>query len=318
MLRADHMRIARELPIGTRIALCMSKHMAMWTAAMRAERYADAWALADATLAARDRATRDDPSVPYHLRWVWDGRPFDGCDVLVRCYHGLGDTLQYARFLPLLAARAASVTVEVQPRLRDLLAAAMDGITFAPFDPAHPLPSAEVDIDITELDFALRAAPGTAPAAYLHVAQAIVPRRTIALCYAAGEWDPARSVPSELLGRLCHHAPCLSLVAEPTLLPVLNPGGCPLDIGASAALIAGAELVITVDTMVAHLAGALGKPTWLLLKAEPDWRWPANGRESAWYPSMRLYHQKSPGDWPGVVAEVEFNLTVRQLFAMEG
>ena len=78
---------------------------------MRAEDYGAAWRLADETLRTRDPATRDDPTVPFHLRWVWDGRPFDGRDVLVRCYRGLGDTLQFARYLPLLAERAASVTL---------------------------------------------------------------------------------------------------------------------------------------------------------------------------------------------------------------
>ena len=78
-----------------------------WTAAMRSGAYERAWDMALASLVARDPATRDDPALPYHLRWVWSGEPVDGRDVLVRCYHGLGDTLQFARFLPLLAARAA-------------------------------------------------------------------------------------------------------------------------------------------------------------------------------------------------------------------
>ena len=116
--------------------------MATWAAAMRAGRYADAWALAAKTLAERDPATRDDPALPYHLRWVWDGSAVDGRHVLVRCYHGLGDTIQFARFLPLLAARAASVTVEVQPRLLELIATVSDAITPVPFDVAHPLPPA--------------------------------------------------------------------------------------------------------------------------------------------------------------------------------
>ena len=73
-------------------------------------------------------------------------------------------------------------------------------------------------------------------------------------------------------------------------------------------LVAGAELVITVDTMIAHLAGAMGKPTWLLLKAEPDWRWAPDQRGSAWYPSMRLYAQPRPGDWDAVVTQVERDL----------
>ena len=284
---------------------------------MRAGAYETAWALAAKTLAERDPATRDDPTLPYHLRWVWDGRELDGRDVLVRCYHGLGDTIQFARFLPLLAARAASVTVEVQPRLVDLIATVTSAVRLVPFDPAHPLPPADVDVEITELDFALRAAPGAASPPYISAPRAVLPAGTIALCYGAGDWDPERCIPPALLGALCRQAPCITLMPESTDLEVLNPEGCPLDMGATAALVAGSALVITVDTMIAHLAGAMGKPTWLLLKAEPDWRWPPDQPGSAWYPSMRLYAQPRAGDWDAVVARVERDLTAHPLLAAE-
>jgi len=291
--------------------------MGKWVAAMRTGAYETAWALAAQTLAERDPAKRDDPAQPYHLRWVWDGRSVDGRDVLVRCYHGLGDTLQFARFLPLLARRAASVTVEVQPRLLGLLSTITPAVRLVPFDPAHPLPPAEVDVEITELDFALRAAPETAKPPYLSASRALLPNEAIALCYGAGDWDPERSIPPPLFASICAQAPCITLMPEPTGLPVLNPEGCPLDMGATAALVAGAELVITVDTMIAHLAGALGKPTWLLLKAEPDWRWAPDRPDSAWYPSMRLYTQPRPGDWGAVVASVERDLAAHPLLSAE-
>lgn len=284
---------------------------------MRAGRYADAWALAARTLSERDPVTRDDPASPFHLRWVWDGRSFDRRHVLVRCYHGLGDTLQFARFLPLLAKRAASVTVEVQPRLIELLATLGSDIRFVPFDVTRPLPPAEVDIEITELDFALRAPPGRVAPPYLHAARAILPQGTIALCYGAGAWDPERSVPSALFAPMCRRIRCVTLMPEPSQLAVLNPQGCPLDMGATATLIAGAELVISVDTMAAHLAGAMGKPTWLLLKADPDWRWAPDRPDSAWYPTMRLYAQPRPGDWPSVLARVGRDLAARTRTAVE-
>lgn len=271
---------------------------------MRAGRYAEAWALSDAALAARDPATRDDPSQPYHLRWVWDGTPVDGRDVLVRCYHGLGDTFQFARFLPLLAARACSVTLEVQPHLLPLFASWPGIARLHPFDPAHPLPSGECDIEITELAHALRATPADAPAPYLASAPTPLPPGSIGLCYRAGGWDDARSIPPHLLASLCALAPCVTLVAEPTTLPVLNPTGCPLDILETAALVAGTSRVVTVDTMIAHLAGALGKPTWLLLKAEPDWRWCPTRTETDWYPTIRTFAQSRAGDWSGPLALV--------------
>lgn len=282
--------------------------MQLWTAAMRAGRYDAAWALCEQVLERADPATRDDPSLPYHRRWVWDGTPLDGRDVLVRCYHGLGDTLQFARFLPALGARAASVTLEAQPCLLPLLAQVAGVDRLVPFDPARPSPPAECDVEIMELAFALRRPPTHAQAGYLSADRAPLVPGTIALCYGASEWQPSRRIPPALLARLCADHRCISLVPEPTDLAVLNPTGCSQDVAETASLIAGAALVITVDTMVAHLAGALGRPTWLLLKSDPDWRWPVDWRTSDWYPSFRLYHQPYPGGWEPVVDEVAGDL----------
>src|SRR5581483_1576192 len=75
-----------------------------------------------------------------------------------------------------------------------------------------------------------------------------------------------------------------------------------------AAAVASLDLVITVDTVFAHLAGALGRPTWVLLHAEPDWRWMIDRDDSPWYPTMRLYRQRTPGEWSDVAAMVERDL----------
>jgi len=283
--------------------------MQRWTDLMRSERFEEAWALSEQALHARTPATRDDPALPYHQRWVWSGRPFEGRQVLVRCYHGLGDTLQFARYLPLLAERAASVSLEVQPSLIPLLRGLPGLARLIPFDPARPSPPSECDIEITELPFALRSSPAAAPPPYLHARGAALPPGTIGLCYSAGDWDRDRCVPQELLAPLCQGRRCVTLVAEPTALPVINPAGCPFDMEATASLVASCALVITVDTMIAHLAGALGRPTWLLLKAEPDWRWAPGAERTPWYPTMRLFHQPrshaSGGDWEPVLREVE-------------
>lgn len=289
----------------------MTDSTSQWIEAMRAERYDVAWAMAERTLAERDPATRDDPSLPYHRRWVWDGRGFDDRHVLVRCYNGLGDTIQFARYLPYLAQRASAVTLEAQPSLVPLLAQIEGVDTVVPFDPAHPLPPAECDIEITELAFALRMAPDGALPGYLTAARAVVPSGTIALCHGSGDWDADRDIPAELFEPLCALAPCITLVAAPCSLSVLNPDGCPMDMEITAALVASADLVVTVDTMIAHLAGALCRQTWLLLKAEPDWRWNPAARSSPWYPTMRLFAQPAPGDWNGVIAEVERELAIR-------
>lgn len=282
----------------------MDESAQTWVSAMRAADYPRAWAMSARDLAGRDPATRDDPRLPYHLRWVWDGRAFDRRDVLVRCYHGLGDTIQFARFLPALAARAASVTVEAPARLCDLIATVDPSIVLVPFDQAHPLPPAACDIEITELPFALRARPEESRFPYLNAPAAALPRGTIGLCHQGGDWDPARSFDPAQFAPIAAARRCITLVSEPSPLPVLNPDGCPFAMEATAALVAACDLVVTVDTMIAHLAGALGRPTWLLLKAEPDWRWNPAVTDTPWYPDMRLFVQQTPGDWAGVIARV--------------
>ena len=281
-----------------------------WVRAMRTGDYELAWAIGAALDAARDPATRDDPTQPYHKRWVWDGADLRGRHVLVRCYHGLGDTIQFLRYLPHLRRIAASVTLEVPPRLRPLIDGAALADTIVPFDAAAPLRRQDCDIEIMELAQALRLPPAAAPPPYLACTPSALPAGTIGLCCTAGDWDDARSFAPDLLGPLCAGRSCVSLDPQPSALPVLNPTGCPFDMAQTARLVAGVSLVITVDTMIAHLAGAMNKPTWLLLKHEPDWRWTPGADGSAWYPSMRLFHQPSPGDWPSVVARVAAELDV--------
>ena len=273
-----------------------------WLASMRRGDWPGVWAVDEAVLARRPPGTRDDPRQPYHLRWVWDGRPVADRDVLVRCYHGLGDTLQFSRFLPALAARAARVTLECQPVLLPLLAELPGLARVLPFDPAAPAPPAECDLEIMELPFALRMRPDAVPPPTQRFPEAALPPGTLGLCWVGGDWDPARALPPALLRPLAERHPCLSLVPGPAPLPCLNPAGSPADLVDTAALVASAARIITVDTMVAHLAGTLGRPVSLLLKHEPDWRWMPGEATSPWYPTMRLYRQPRPGDWAPAVA----------------
>lgn len=278
-----------------------------WDAAMRTGDFQAAWSVSDAVLAARDPAyrpaCRDDPRRPYHERWVWDGRPFDGRRVLVRCYHGLGDTLQFCRFLPALRARAAHVVLEVQPELLALLRALPGVDRLHPFDPAHPLPPDECDIEVMELCHALRLVPETR--AYLHADRMPgVPGGT-GLCWAAGGWDPARGLDPALLRPVAGPRP-ISLQRGPAsrdagVLAATDPLDGSMDILATAGLLMALDDVVTVDTMAAHLAGALGRPTTVLLKHTPDWRW---GKQGLWYASVRTVRQPAPGDWPGAIAEL--------------
>ena len=273
---------------------------------MRRGDHEAAWSVSDTVRSMNDPATQDDPRLPYHLRWVWDGRPFDGRRVLVRCYHGLGDTLQFVRYLRPLRQRVRSLTVEVQPELLPLLTG-MAGIDrLMAFDVDRPAPPCECNFEIMELASALRIRPEALPPPYLLQSRP-VDRWGIGLCWRGGDWDPGRSLPADLFRQLTHVS-CVSLCPCPTTLGVINPAGCPATIAQTAKLVASLQLVITVDTMVAHLSGALNVPCWLLLKREADWRWMTERSDSPWYPSMRLYRQVCDGDWAEVMERVATDL----------
>lgn len=263
---------------------------------MAAGDFPAAWAASDRVLAARPREQRDDPALPYHLRWLWDGTPVDGRRVLVRCYHGLGDTLQFCRYLPALRRRAAHVTLEVQPELAPLMALAGGADRILEFDPAAPVPSSGCDVEIMELAHALRLVPEPAP--YLPFPRpGAAPQLRAGFCWKAhAGWRPERSIPDDLAARV----PAIPGVTWQSLQKgEAFPGmaACPAALLDTARTVAGLDLVITVDTMVAHLAGAIGVPVWLLLDSEPDWRWRSGGRGSPWYRGVRKYRQTTPGDW---------------------
>lgn len=287
----------------------------LWIAAMQRGDWDSAFAVNDAVLAARDPGTRDDPGLPYHQRWVWDGTDPAGRDVVVRCYHGLGDTIQFARYLPALAARARRVTVEMQPELIPLFAGLP--VRLLPFDPAAPIPAADSAIEIMELAHALRLPPDTVALPELRVpAEAVAQARTrygrgaLGLCWGAGDWDGERSVPLEKLARaLAPDARLVSLQRGPAAaqagLPgapgFLNPDDTSMSIARTAATILALDGVVCVDTMVAHLAGTLGRRTIVLLKHDADWRWMADRADSPWYPAATLIRQERPRDWGSAV-----------------
>jgi hypothetical protein len=313
---------------------------------MRQGNFVHAWQISDETLAGRDRRLSDDPSLPYHERFVWDGTDPTGRHVLVRCYHGLGDTLQFARFVPVLANIAASVTLEAQPELCPILtiksplplageegaqparagkvrdraaqkpsAAKHGAITIIPFNLAHPHPPAECNLEIMELAHALRVRDVAANHDHLAVsASRVEGGRRIGLCWAAGDWDQARSIPPlQLFDALDgNDAKLYSLqrgkhadALDPALRKRLrNPADRSMQVTDTAALIATLDIVVTVDSFIAHLAGALGKPACILLKHDADWRW-MHGDRAAWYPRARLMRQRKDGDWEWPLAEVK-------------
>ncbi|WP_137181873.1 glycosyltransferase family 9 protein [Roseomonas sp. AR75] len=282
---------------------------ACWMALMRRGDWAAAWRLSDETVGAR-RGQRD-WTAPRHLQPVWDGTPLEGRRVLVRCYHGLGDTIQFARLLAPLQRIAAKVTVWAQPALIPLLATLRPAPHLLPLHDGTPEAEYDTDIEIMELAHALRLTPsdlaGKVP--YLHPParpRSSDRRLQVGLAWRAGEWDARRSVPIDLLRPLgAMHGIALhilqrgpALTQRPTDFGVES--GCD-DVFQAASRMRALDLVVSVDSMPAHLAGALGVPVWLLLPQPADWRWMDGREDSPWYPGMRLFRQERAGDWSAPV-----------------
>jgi hypothetical protein len=164
----------------------------------------------------------------------------------------------------------------------------------------------DVDVEIMELAHALRVTLDTLPAdvPYFHVPPAARPSPyfNVGVVAQAGDWDVRRSVPPDQLADALGGVPGVAMFN-------LQLGGCipgtrdlsTADVLLAAARVQALDLVVSVDTMMAHLAGALGVPTWTLLQAEADWRWMEQRTDCPWYPRMRLFRQQQQGDWAHLV-----------------
>jgi hypothetical protein len=306
----------------------MSSHdpAEQWMRAMRRGDWEAAWRISDQVLAQRrgleprDRHTGQ--WLPRHLQWVWNGAPFAGKRVLIRCYHGLGDTIQFARFVPLLKPAATHVTVLGQAQLLPLLrtVAGVDAVLQLDEGP-YEAPGEVVEMEVMELPHVLRITLSTLPAdvPYIHVGRRPEPderraRPRVGLVWQSGSWDATRSVAPALMERLTTLRGISFRILQrgPGLaswhgvagdIPVMD------DILEEAAELSGLDLLVCVDTLSAHLAGALGVPTWLLLPMQADWRWMENREDTPWYPTMRLFRQSRAGDWESVIARVALELS---------
>jgi hypothetical protein len=295
-----------------------------WLAAMRRGDFAAAWRATDRIELPR-RAQQRQPGFvrrPEHLRW--DGTPPAGRTVLVRCEHGLGDTLQFMRFLPQLAAR--QIHFLVQPPLVDLLRGAPGLGEVRNYWTDDPPPPHEVDMEVMELAYALRVTSARLPPPYPHLAGQVpdaelLPENDgclrVGLLWASSEWDTSRSVPLQALAPLfaLPRVRFFSLqqgpaAGDPLLrdlsVDILSPRTRELPMAAAA--MCELDLVISIDAMPAHLAATLGRPTWVLLKNNADWRWMDRRVDSPWYPTVHLFRQARPGDWDSVVRAVREGL----------
>jgi tetratricopeptide (TPR) repeat protein len=259
---------------------------------------------------------------------VWLGKePVAGRRILLHAEQGLGDTIQFCRYAPMVAALGATVILGVQSELRALLIS-LEGVTEV-VDRSDAPPVFEAYCPLLSLPLAFRTTLATVPARvpYLAVPDGhlanwrgrLGARRAprIGLVWSGNKDhmnDHHRSLPLVLLaplGALGFELHCLQRDLRPDDVPsfalagrIAFHGPDLLDFADTAALIVQMDVVITVDTSVAHLAGALGRPVWLLLPFAPDWRWMLERNDSPWYPTMRLFRQPAPHDWGTVIDDV--------------
>lgn len=262
---------------------------------------------------------------------LWDGsQDIAGKRVLLHAEQGFGDAIQFIRYATLVAARGAKVFVICDAALRTLLQT-VPGVESV-VEPGRVLPGFEFHAPLMSLPKAFRTTVESIPVQvpYVFPDPGLVEawrgrlsgqagRLKIGLAWAGRPTFVAagmKSCPLERLAALLDTADCaffsLQKGEAAADLKRLVGGGAPVadytdalhDFADTAALIAALDIVISIDTAAAHVAGALGKPVWVLLAAVPDWRWLPRAGALKWYPTARLFRQRTAGAWESVVAEV--------------
>ena len=259
----------------------------------------------------------------------WNGEDIAGTSIFLFAEQGFGDTLQFVRYALLLVELGARVLLEVQaPLVQVLQTLHPDVYVFA--KDQEEVPSTDWQCPLLSLPKVFGTDLTTIPVAvpYVHAdkkkteewdQRLHAPGLKVGVVWSgnpAHNRDRLRSIPFE---QFCHvlHTPQVSfysLQKGPAAMQArtvdlgiemcdLEP--CLLDFTDTAAVIANLDLVITVDTAIAHLAGAMGKPVWILLAYAPDWRWLKERSDSPWYPTAKLFRQSSPGQWAGVLEQVK-------------
>ncbi|HEV2098376.1 MAG TPA: tetratricopeptide repeat-containing glycosyltransferase family protein, partial [Stellaceae bacterium] len=259
-------------------------------------------------------------------RPMWSGRHLAGQTILVHAEQGFGDALQFVRFVPAVADRGGKVLLEVpKPLVR--LARTLQGVSEV-IAAGDPLPAFDCHCPLLSLPRVLGTTLNTIPAGvpYLSLPSeapgiwaeriAAAPGLKAGLVWAGnavGAKDP-RHIDFRQLEPLWEIAGTswFSLqvgdragdIAAAERGPIVDLSPWLTDFAETAAAIRQLDLVISVDTSVAHLAGALGRPVWVMLQYSPDWRWLLDRDDCPWYPTARLFRQRKAGDWPSVVREV--------------
>jgi hypothetical protein len=300
---------------------------AMWL--LRYGRFQEGWRKYEARF--RTRANR-------HL-WRsfaqpnWEGEALGGRTILLHAEQGLGDALQFVRYAPLVAARGGRVILQVYAEIVPLLTG-LPGVAML-IDTMTAPPPFDVHCSLLSLPLAFGTDLDSIPAAvpYLTVPEDRMARWRGRLGPPRGlrvgvAWsgnprhrdDARRSIPFDVLSTLLTDRPDIEFhVLQTGLRPadrlglaerpwVRNHADVPQDFGDAGALVSLMDVVISVDTSIAHLAGALDRPAWLLLAHLADWRWLMEREDSPWYPSLRLLRQPERGDWGSVLSVVSARL----------
>jgi hypothetical protein len=294
-----------------------------WMAHMLNGDFAAAWKESDEI---RRRGAPD----PHRM---WDGEPLAGRRVIVRCLHGLGDSLQFLRYADSIRNIASDLTVEVPPAMVEL-ASCINSVgrvvTWQNESDRFSIAWTS-QVEVTELPYLFRTHIRELPIArrYLKLPRegrsrmarimgnSRLPR--VGVVWAAGDWNLSRSVPFLLFQNLLSE-PCCEywnlqggsahdewkrLESRPQCRDIAEIGDGLMNL---ARTIHEMDLVITVDTLAAHMAGAMGIPAWVLLQHAADWRWMTRGNSSPWYPSLRLFRQRSPNNWKTLIDYVRQEL----------
>ncbi|MFZ1083644.1 MAG: tetratricopeptide repeat-containing glycosyltransferase family protein [Terracidiphilus sp.] len=277
----------------------------------------------------------------YEVRWkvypprvfnepLWLGAPLNGVGIVLYAEQGLGDSLQFLRYAPMVAAAGGRVILDLPANLRRL-AAQTPGIS-ALVATGEPLPPFVCRTPLMSLPLAfgttVETIPGRVPYLFapqdaLQTAAALNWPATglrVGVAWTGNPSHPknrARSVPLDLLATLfdledVHFfslqigAPEAELVARKTRAVDLEP--FTKDMADTAAQMMNMDLILSIDTSMAHLAGALGRPLWVMLNKVPDWRWLLEREDCPWYPNARLLRQPCQGDWPAVIERVRAEL----------
>lgn len=260
---------------------------------------------------------------------LWNGEPLAGRSILIHAEQGLGDTIQFIRYLPRVVALAAKVVLVVHPQLRHLLRD-VEGVTLMGLDERQPLCDFYCPLLSLPRLFATRVDSIPAPIPYLRADPAAIAHWQARLgdglkvgiawqgkpgtvvdrgrSVDVASFAPLARIPGVRLISLQKNQGTEQLAGLPpdmridTLGPDFDAG--PAAFRDTAAVMTLVDLVITTDTSVAHLAGALGRPTWVVLKFAADWRWLRQTERSPWYPTMRLFRQAATGAWNPVFERV--------------